>query len=217
MNYKKGDSILFIGDSITDTGRARPVGRAPDGLGNGYVRDIWANLWARYPELELEILNLGIGGNRVTDLAERWQSDVLDLQPQHLCIYIGINDVWRHFDRPEWTKSEQVDEKTFRQIYSELVAKSVDKVESLTLMTPFLAETNPEDEMKIMTLKYASIVREVASEYYADLIDLQIIFDNYLEIQPVSTIVPDRVHPNAIGHRLIAQAFLKGSADEVDF
>lgn len=39
MIFKKGQKIVFAGDSVTDDGRARPVGEGLwDALGNGYVK-----------------------------------------------------------------------------------------------------------------------------------------------------------------------------------
>ncbi|MFN8378973.1 MAG: GDSL-type esterase/lipase family protein [Anaerolineae bacterium] len=44
------------------------------------------------------VINMGVGGNTVRDLAARWESDVTALNPDWLSICIGINDVWRQFD-----------------------------------------------------------------------------------------------------------------------
>lgn len=84
--------ILFIGDSITDCGR-RNAPHAP--YGNGYVHLVRAFLLARYPQLGLEIVNHGISGNTIRDLAGRWETDVIAEQPDWLSVKIGINDVWR--------------------------------------------------------------------------------------------------------------------------
>ncbi len=92
MIFKQGEKLLFIGDSITDCGRRGEV-HAP--YGNGYVNLARALLLARYPELGLQIVNRGIGGNTVGDLAARWETDVIAEQPDWLSVKIGINDVWR--------------------------------------------------------------------------------------------------------------------------
>ena len=82
--------MLFIGDLITDCGRTRPLGqRSGNGLGQGYVSLIDSILGAAIPERPLRVLNTGIGGNRVTDLAARWQTDVLDLEPHWLSVMIS--------------------------------------------------------------------------------------------------------------------------------
>src|SRR4051812_26396774 len=100
MIFSKHDKIVMIGDSITDCERKRPVGEGKnDALGKGYVSLVHAMLHARYPELALRVVNMGIGGNTTRDLKQRWETDVLDLKPDWISIMIGINDVWRQFDR----------------------------------------------------------------------------------------------------------------------
>ena len=64
MKIEKHSTLLFIGDSITDCGRSRPVGER-GGLGNGYVGQINAILNATLPSQPIQVLNTGIGGNRV--------------------------------------------------------------------------------------------------------------------------------------------------------
>jgi lysophospholipase L1-like esterase len=70
------------------------------GLGTGYVSLVDSLLRAAYPQGRIRMVNMGTSGNTVRDLAERWQTDVLDLEPDWLSIMIGINDVWRQFDSP---------------------------------------------------------------------------------------------------------------------
>ena len=100
MKITDGQSILFTGDSITDCGRGYPVGEKGR-LGDGYVSFVDVLLGASDPQTHITILNTGIGGNRVIDLEKRWQKDIRRLKPDWLSVMIGINDVWRQFDRPE--------------------------------------------------------------------------------------------------------------------
>jgi lysophospholipase L1-like esterase len=101
LQLASGSKLVMIGDSITDCGRSRPVGEGLfDAIGKGYVAYVDALLGAAYPERQIRVVNMGCSGNTVRDLAARWQTDVLDLQPDWLSIMIGINDVWRQFDIP---------------------------------------------------------------------------------------------------------------------
>lgn len=77
LAVKDGESLLFIGDSITDCGRR--VENAP--LGDGYVSLLSELVTAQYPQKKIRIINKGIGGNRVTDLADRWEDDMIRYQP----------------------------------------------------------------------------------------------------------------------------------------
>ena len=86
------EKIVFAGDSITDCGR-RTEQDGP--YGRGYVSLVRALLHARYPEYGLSVVNRGIGGNTVRDLAARWDADVLAEEADWLSVKIGINDVGR--------------------------------------------------------------------------------------------------------------------------
>ena len=106
LRLEKGEKLVMIGDSITDVGRARPIGegRADDALGRGYVMMVDALLGAVYPERMIRVINMGVSGNTTRDLKARWQTDVLDLKPDWLSIMIGANDVWRQYDSPKQTE-----------------------------------------------------------------------------------------------------------------
>ena len=88
---KKGDTILFIGDSITDCGRRAEF--SP--LGNGYVKLFADMMTVREPAKRLTVINKGIGGDTVVGLRDRWSDDVLRHKPNWLSIKIGINDLHR--------------------------------------------------------------------------------------------------------------------------
>jgi lysophospholipase L1-like esterase len=83
--------ILFQGDSITDAGRDQTD---PHNLGNGYARFAAQMLKERYPCIDFEFLNQGIGGHRSGNLRDRWQTDCLDLKADIVSILIGVNDVF---------------------------------------------------------------------------------------------------------------------------
>ncbi len=93
----KGQTILFQGDSITDAGRdRRSEGQANNqgAWGRGYPMLLGCELLRDHPKLDLKIYNRGISGNKVPDLAARWDKDCLDLKPAVLSILIGVNDIW---------------------------------------------------------------------------------------------------------------------------
>lgn len=73
MMLQPGSKLLFIGDSITDVSRARPVGEGLfEATGkHGYVPYVEALLTSTYPDRAIRVVNMGIGGNTVRDLAKR--------------------------------------------------------------------------------------------------------------------------------------------------
>ena len=108
--FQSGQTVLFIGDSITDCGRRQDQ----EQLGNGYVRKVTELITAKYPHRDISYVNKGIGGDTVEGLESRWTTDVLDLKPDWLSIKIGINNAARQEDLddiyiPKW-------ESTYRRI-----------------------------------------------------------------------------------------------------
>src|SRR3954470_9511655 len=92
-NSKEGEGLTFLfqGDSITDGNRTRN-NDWNHVMGHGYQYIIASKLWYDLPKKGLHFFNRGVSGNKVTDLAARWQQDTLELKPDILSILIGIND-----------------------------------------------------------------------------------------------------------------------------
>jgi len=205
--FKANQKLLFIGDSITDCGREHPVGqRLESSLGAGYVSFVDSILGAAAPEIPVRVLNTGISGNRVTDLEARWQTDVLDLEPNWLSVMIGINDVWRQFDAEPG--ADQVEPEQYESVYRGLLAKTRPQLDGLVLMTPYFLETNREDPMRVRMDAYGAITKKLAAEFDAICVDTQAAFDHYLAHQPTQSLCADRVHPNGVGHMILARSFL---------
>ena len=208
MLFEKNSVLLIIGDSITDCGRARPIGEG-EGLGSGYVNFINAILTAKFPKDKIKVLNTGVSGDTVRHLKARWQTDVLDLSPDYLSIKIGVNDVWRKFDCPDYPELA-VGIEEYEATYRELIAQTKNKVKKIILITPFLAETDRTEPMMAMILQYIEAVKKIAIDNNLLLVDLQPEFDKYIAdgINP-QVLAGDRVHPSQVGSMIIARAFLK--------
>jgi lysophospholipase L1-like esterase len=208
MIIEPGSKLVFIGDSVTDCGRSQPIGEGlGEALGRGYVSLVDSLLCATYPGLGIRIINVGTSGNTVLDLKARWQRDVVDLRPDWLCVMIGINDVWRQFDmprKPEAGVALDVYEETLRDIVGEVRTR----LTGLVLMTPFYIEPIVTDTMRQRMDAYGEVVRRLALEQDAIFVDTQAAFAPVLEQYHSSAIAWDRVHPNAIGHMILARAFL---------
>lgn len=214
MKIKDGQNFIITGDSITDCGRARPVGARWCGLGSGYAAMV-DNLFAPCcPETHVRVLNTGIGGNRVTDLEARWQTDVLDLQPDWLSILIGINDVWRCFD--DVCGRDQNTPDIFEACYRRLLEQTRPRLDGLVLMTPYFLEPNRSDPMRAKMDEYGAIVRKLAEEFDAVFVDLQAAFDRYLSVNPTQILCADRVHPNGLGHMIIATSLMNALGADWD-
>jgi len=210
MRIQPDRKLVFIGDSITDCGRAQPVGEGRgEALGRGYVSLVEALFEAAHPEANLRVVNVGTSGNTVRDLAGRWQRDVTDLKPQWLSVMIGINDVWRQFDSPRQTEKHVLPDE-YETTLRRLVAETRPSLEGLVLMTPYVIEPSRSDPMRARMDEYGAIVKQVASEHDAILVDTQAAFDAVLKHRHPMAIAWDRVHPATAGHMVLARAFLNG-------
>ena len=209
LKIAQGSKLVMIGDSVTDCGRARPVGEGLFGaVGNGYVSYVDALLSAVYPAADIRVVNVGTSGDNVRALKARWQADVFDLQPDWLSVMIGINDVWRQFDSPRQPEIHvYLDE--YARTLDDLVARTRPLVQGLVLMTPFFIEPNPADAMRAVMDQYGEVVKQTAAQYDAIPVDTQAAFNQVLASCPSAAIAWDRVHPNHIGHMVLARAFLQ--------
>lgn len=210
MLLQPNSKILFIGDSITDCGRKRPVGTGgfDQALGNGYVSLVDAALRAVYPDYSIATLNMGISGNTVDDLEYRWKTDAIDLQPDWLSILIGINDAWQEFNQL-WPSTRQRNVGSFSRTLSDLVNQIKPNLRGLILITPFYLEPEHTEPMRELMDQYGEAVREIADLQESILIDAQREFDHMMtEVDPLQ-LARDRVHINLAGHMVIARALLQ--------
>jgi lysophospholipase L1-like esterase len=209
MQIPADSRLVMIGDSVTDCGRARPVGTGPaPALGHGYVAQVDTRLRALHPERPVHVYNVGTSGDTVRDLAARWATDVTALRPDWLSVMIGINDVWRFFDPDPVKQAQAVLPPEFEATYDALLTRARPQLKGLVLMTPFFVEPSPADPMRVRMDAYGAIVRRLATRHGARLADTQAAFDRHLATQPAATLAPDRVHPTEAGHQVLAQAFL---------
>ena len=208
MLFEKNDTVLFIGDSISDYERTRPVGEGLfNAWGRSYVACAGALLNCMYPELGLRVVNMGISGNQVRDLKARWQSDVFDRKPDWVSVLIGINDVWRQFDCPQMPETH-VSPEEYEQTYEELIRETLPRVKGMILMTPYYMEPNRQDPMRARMDQYGAIVRKLADKYGLTFVDLQAGWDRLFRYMHSTNIAWDRVHPNQTGCMYIAKQFL---------
>lgn len=209
MKIKQGSRIVFTGDSITDCGRARPYGdNVRDTLGNGYVALLDAMIAAIQPDLRLSIINTGVSGDTVRDLAYRWERDVLAHKPDWVSVMIGINDVWRQFDTDP-ALLRPVTDTEYRATLTKLLNEAKPRVAGIVVMTPFYLEADPHDPMRSARDRYAVIAEEVAHEQGALLVDTQQALERVLPYRGRNRLAPDGVHPTPAGHMTLALAWLR--------
>jgi lysophospholipase L1-like esterase len=201
--FRPGTRILFQGDSITDGNR----GRSEDPnhiLGHGYVFIVAAKYGAAFPERNLTFLNRGVSGNKVTDLAERWQKDTLDLKPDVLSILIGVND-----------HSAQIPLDRYEEVYDKLLAetRAANPDVRLVLGEPFsLPVGNKKTDWERWSAgmkERQEIVAKLARKYHAALVRFQRAFDKACERAPAEHWIWDGIHPTYSGHQIMADEWVR--------
>lgn len=195
--------VLFQGDSITDAGRDRSN---IHNLGGGYPFIAAGTLKEKYPEIDWEFINLGIGGNRAIDLLNRCQTDFIEIDPDILSILIGINDAWRAFDSNDPTSAEQY-EKNYRSLLEKVKIRTNAKI---IMMEPFLLHNSPDkDTWRGDLNKKIDAVRRLAREFADVYVPLDGLFAAASVQKEPSYWAADGVHPTAEGAKLIAAAYVE--------
>ncbi len=209
--FANGDTVCFIGDSITH-----------GGLYHSYIYLFYAT---RFPDRKIEFVNCGISGDSAAGGLARADWDVLVHKPTVATIMMGMNDVNRNLygkDNPDENNLKQ------RQAALDRHADSMRKlaevlhhaeVEPIFILPSIYDETSTMEKPNLFGVNGALGIcaegaTKLASEYDAGVVDFWGAMNRYnAEVQkadPAATIVGgDRVHPGPMGHFLMAYTFLE--------
>ena len=204
---RKDDVVLFQGDSITDAGRTREEAGSNNSraLGNGYALLAGASLLHDHASKNLQIYNRGISGNKVFQLAERWDADCFDLKPSVLSILIGVNDFW-HMLNGKYDGTLD----TYRNDLKALLQRTKEKMPDIKLIVgePFAVPgvKAVDDKWFPAFTGYQNAARQIAGEFNASFIPYQSIFDKAAKEAPPSYWTSDGVHTTLAGSQLMAEA-----------
>ncbi len=204
--------VVFLGDSITQNA----VIKSEDF--KGFITLIQEDV-----DQHIELIGKGISGNKVSNLLSRYKEDVVDLDPDIVFIYIGINDVWHKYDFGTGTDISFY-ENGLRQIISDIKNNGSE----LVLCTPTVIGENKGEftlvnkfkdieTMEIMNSdldNYSDVIRKLSIEFNTELLDLRKIFMQYIsennpDNKSKGILTTDGVHLNNEGSRLIADEMIK--------
>jgi lysophospholipase L1-like esterase len=204
LNLSTGDSVVFLGDSITH-----------QCLYTQYVEDYY---YTRFPDLKIRFHNAGVGGARARDALDRFDRDVAAYKPKYVTVLLGMND----------GSYQPYDEKTFqtyRSDMTELVGKIREIGATPILMTPTMYDSRaarvrdpkaPAGRLELYnsTLAYfGAWLRETAAEAGAGFVDMYSPLNNLTlaarKTDPNFTLIKDAVHPDPPGQLVMAFALLR--------
>ena len=199
VKLQPDDRVVFLGDSITQQG-AKP---------GGYVTLVREALAQNEKTKNVEVIGAGISGNKVPDLEQRLQRDVLSKKPDIVVIYIGINDVW-HWNRNRGTKKED-----FKSGLERIISQIQHAGAKVILSTPSVIgeKTDATGEFDSMLEEYSAISRNVAKKQHVQLLDLRKAFLAHLKEHNKDNVArgvltTDGVHLNAAGNKFVAGQML---------
>src|SRR5699024_5221463 len=156
-----------------------------------------------------------ISGNRIDDINARWQTDVIDLNPDIVSVSIGINDVWNELKNPAM---QQIHPEEFESIYDDLLQQvSGNTSADIVLMEPTIIEENLQSIGNQKLRPYVDIVNAMAEKYDALVVPTHLAFLGYLKKNNDYDLTVDGVHMNSAGNMLMANAWYETTKDILFF
>ncbi len=205
-----GDVVLFQGDSITDAGRSREHADQMNqqaGFGTGYAWMAAAGLLTARPDDDLQLFNRGISGNKVPQLAARWEEDCIDLKPNVLSILIGVNDLW-HKQNGNYDGTIE----SYETGYRELLKRTKAALPSikLVLCEPFLLNCGAVKEEWFGEFdQMRAIAKQLSEEFGTVFVPFHQIFERATAYAPPEFWAADGVHATPHGAALMSHHWLE--------
>ena len=194
--------ILFQGDSITDAGRDK---RNYHDMGKGYPKYASELIAERHPDLDIEFINFGIGGNRTCQLFDRLYKDAIEFQPDVISILIGINDIWHRYGGEKIATTDEQIALNYRCILERIRKETNAKI---LILTPYVLDCDDKDEMKEDLKTVLPIIRSLAKEFADVCVPLDEYFAEAIKVAPEKLYYSkDGVHPNENGARFIGKIY----------
>ncbi len=214
--FKKGDRVVFVGNSITDGGH--------------YHSYIWLYYMTRFPERRITCLNAGIGGDVIGQIYDRFDADVLSKKPTVITLTWGMNDTgyfeWYRADGADTMHQRLQRSYHFYGLVEERLKKRTDIQKIFIGGSPY-DETSKFNNKNLFPHKAEALGDVVAFQEQAAKKNGWAFVDFYHPMRAINqreqqrdstySLTPgDRIHPDNDGHMVMAYLFLKaqGLANE---
>lgn len=216
INPDSLNTFAFLGNSITHDGR--------------YHSYLELFLLTRYPDADFEFINAGVAGDQAGIALQRLDDDLLVHKPDVVTVMFGMNDIGRNlYGRENLTIDSMLIKQQnnivrYTQNIDSIIYRLLDGNAEVMLFTPSIYEQNAHylaadnkfgcnDALE----KCANIIKSKGNEHNLSVVDIFTTMDslnNLLqETWPDTTLVSeDRVHPQDIGHFVMAYAIIKDLA-----
>jgi len=215
IQVKSGETIAFMGDSITQAGN-KP---------GGYVTLVMKALQSQ--GLEVKHIPAGKSGHKSTNMLARLDADVISKKPDWMTLSCGVNDVW-HFklilgDR----QFEGVGIEDYKKNITEIIDKCQKAGIKVMVLTSTMIGEDPSKELNQMMIPYNDFLRQIAKEKGCLLADLNADMQAQLKTIPdvpgkpktfgkyfyggdvQNKLTSDGCHMNAEGNKMMARGILR--------
>jgi lysophospholipase L1-like esterase len=203
VELKKGDRILFFGDSLTYYGG---IDGPKDKVTKGYVKIVQETLDKTHKDLGIKVDWVATGGHTVPDLLKRLDKDVLPKKPTIVVIQIGCNDARR----------KNMTKESFKASLEELIDRlQKEKIQVIQCTLTSVGEkhdgTNPADKA---LEEFAEVQRQVIKAKNVPYNDLRKAFVAYWKAnnpdnKASGILTYDGNHWNDTGMQFVADQILK--------
>ena len=210
LAIKSGESIAFLGDSITAAGARGPA---------GYCQLVVRGL--ALAGVRTKMIPAGVSGHKSNQMLERLQRDVLAKKPDWMTLSCGVNDVWHGKNG------------VLLEDYKTNIAQIVDQTQAagikVMILTSTMIHEDANNDQNTRLSKYNAFLKKLAKEkqcrfadLYSDMQSSLIAGDGKPQGNQLTT---DGVHMNTLGNIMMATGVLRAfgmskrdiSKSELDF
>jgi acyl-CoA thioesterase I len=199
ISFNRDSRFLFVGDSMTESGRAND----PEGLGSGYVRFVRDFIRAQHPPTAPTVINRGHLA-RMVDVAARWKQDVIAERPDVLSIHFDLNAAT---NPPEHLSVDQ-----YHAVYRQVLVETREFLPSckLVLCQPTALWSRVAIEADERLRPYGVSLAELRTEFGAEVIvPLHEAFVFTRRVRPDVQWFVDQSTLTSSGHMLVAYTWLE--------
>lgn len=157
---KDGETVAFMGDSITQAGNR----------GNGYINLVIKGFEAN--GLKVNKIPAGKSGNKSNDMLARLDAAVISKKPDWMTLSCGVNDVW-HFKLVLGNRTfEGVGIDDYKKNITEILDKCQKAGIKVVILTSTMIGEDASKELNQDMIPYNDFLRQTAKERELPLADL---------------------------------------------
>ena len=197
LKIKNGESLAFLGDSITQQGWTNPY---------GYLHLVGTALKSK--GVEIKIIPAGISGHKSTNMNARMERDVVKKNPVWMTLSCGVNDVWHG--------AHGVSLDRYKKEITSILDKADKAGIKVIILTATMIKEDAQNELNKKLIPYNEFLRQIAKErkyLLADLnADMQKIVAESKAKNPKyrgNFLTSDGVHMAGAGNEMMARGILK--------